>query len=113
MEQAARAAAAPVPQEVDLTGDYGVSTTYGGQAMNLTLSLVTHDDGAVGGSIYIEEAGTIPFTSVTVTGTSVKAVLTSPDGAAVSMVFTIEAGVLTGSWSSSAGDGGALHGRKM
>ena len=106
MQQAARAEV-PAPKNVDLTGDYGVSIAYGGEPLSVTLSLFTNDDGTPGGSIYAEQAGTIPFTKVLVTGTRVQAALSAPDGSAVTMDFTIEAGVLNGTWSSSNGDGSA------
>lgn len=112
MQQAAKAEA-PQPKEIDLTGDYVVSIAYGGQPIDLTLSLGKKDDGTMGGSIYVEQAGTIPFGDMTVDGKRVKASLTSPDGSAVTMDFTIEGAELTGTWSSSNGDGSAMRGRKQ
>ncbi|HVZ50001.1 MAG TPA: hypothetical protein VG916_14535, partial [Gemmatimonadaceae bacterium] len=104
---------APAAAAADLAGDYGVSIAYGGQPLEITLSLARKDDGTMAGSIYVEQAGTIPFNTVNVDGKHVTASLSSPDGANVTMDFTIDAGTLTGNWSSSAGDGSAMRGKKI
>lgn len=94
-------------------GDYGVAIAYGGQPMEFVLSMVRDEQGKVGGSIYIDQFGTIAFNSVVVEGKHVTASLGSPDGSTVSMDFTVDAGELAGSWRSSNGDGSAIRGRKL
>lgn len=103
----------PAPVEEDIGGSYGVSLSYGGQALDVTLQLGKRDDGTWGGSIYVDQAGTIPFNAVTVKGNVVQASLNSPDGSQVTMEFRIENGELTGAWRSSSGDGSQLRGRKL
>lgn len=115
MRQAAEATPPkpPAPAVEDLGGSYGVSLSYGGQPLDLTLQLGKREDGTWGGSIYVEQAGTIPFNAVTVQGNAVQASLNSPDGSQVTMEFRIEKGDLTGAWRSSNGDGSQLRGRKL
>ncbi len=101
------------PAEETIEGSYGVSLSYGGQPLDVTLQLGKREDGTWSGSIYVEQAGTIPFSAVTVQGNAVQASLNSPDGSQVSMEFKIEKGGLTGAWRSSNGDGSQLRGRKL
>lgn len=113
-----RAAEATPPKpaiatEEDLGGSYGVSLSYGGQPLDLTLQLGKRPDGTWGGSVYVEQAGTIPFRAVMVDGNAVQASLNSPDGAQVSMEFRIEKSDLSGAWTSSNGDGSPLRGRRL
>jgi hypothetical protein len=112
MQQAAQAEP-PKPRDIDPSGSYGVSLTYGGQPIDITLQLWKNEDGSLGGSVAAEGIPTIPLNSVAVSGKKVTATLTSPDGAAVSMEFTIDGVDLSGSWRSSAGDGSTMSGKKI
>lgn len=112
MQQAAQAEP-PKPRDIDPTGSYGVQLTYGGMPINLTLYLAKRDDGSWGGSITADQVPTIPLANVTLSGKTVTASLTSPDGAGVTMEFTIEGADLTGSWRGTNGDGSAMTGKKL
>lgn len=112
MRQAAEAEP-PKPKDIDPSGTYGVSLTYGGQPISITLQMWKNENGALGGSVTAEGIPAIPLNTLTVSGKKVTATLTSPDGAGVSMEFTIEGEDLSGSWRSSAGDGSAISGKKI
>jgi hypothetical protein len=107
--------AAPAKDEAksDPTGSFGISLSYGGQALGATLTVTQKDDGTYAGSLYVEQAGTIPFNTVSVSGNKVQASLSSPDGSNVGIEYTVEGDALSGSWRSSAGDGSQISGRRI
>jgi hypothetical protein len=112
MRQAA-AAEPPKPKDIDPTGNYNASLTYGGQPINVYLQLWKKEDGSgYAGSLSAEGIPTIPLSSIKVSGKTVTANLASPDGSAVTMEFAIDGNTLAGSWRSSAGDGSAISGKR-
>lgn len=90
-----------------------MSLAYGGQPLEVTLEIGKGTDGTLGGSIYADQVPAIALNSVSVTGKRVQATLTSPDGSAVTLDFTVDGADLKGSWRSSNGDGSPLSGRKL
>ena len=112
--QAAATAAAPTAaKDIDPTGNYNVSLTYGGMPLTLYLQLWKKEDGTgFTGGISAEQVPNIPLNSVAVSGKKVTATLSSPDGSAISMEFTIDGEALSGSWRSSGGDGSQMSGRR-
>jgi hypothetical protein len=114
MQQAAQAAAPePVkPKDIDPTGTYSVSLAYQGQPITVTLYLGKSETGGWTGSMSAEGIPTIPLSGVAVAGKKVTAAMMSPDGAAVSMEFTIDGVDLAGSWKS-ATDGSQMAGKKL
>ncbi len=118
MQQAAQAAQVaqpepPKPKDIDPTGSYAVSLTYGGQPVSFTLELARQADGTYTGTIYVEQTPPIPLANITVNAKRVLASLTTPDGSTATMDFTIDGADVTGSWRGSNGDGSQLSGRKI
>ena len=110
----APAAAPAAAKAFDPSGAYSVSITYGGMPLVITINLGKRADGSYGGAITVDQVpDPIPLTSVTVTANRVQATLNSPDGATVSMDFTITGADLTGAYKSSNGDGSAMAGKKL
>ena len=112
MRQAAAAEPAK-PKDIDLTGNYNVGLTYGGQALSIYLQLWKKEDGSgYTGSISAEQVPTIPLANVAVSGKKVTANLQSPDGSAITMEFTIDGDAVDGSWRSNSGDGSNITGKR-
>jgi hypothetical protein len=111
MQQAAQAEP-PKPRDIDPTGTYGVQLTYGGMPISVTLYLAKRDDGTWGGSITADQVPAMQLSNITLTGKKLSASMTSPDGAAVTMEFTIDGVDLTGSWRGANGDGSPMVGKK-
>ena len=113
MKQAAQAEP-PKPKDVDPSGMFAVSLTYGGAPLTLTLQIAKRSDGTFGGAIVVDQAPQpIPLNTVAVSGKRVQATLSSPDGSEVTMDFTIEGDDLSGTWRASSGDGSPISGRKI
>lgn len=114
MQQAAAASStAPAARDIDPSGNYNVSLTYGGNPLNIYLQMWKKTDGTgYGGSISAEGVPTISLNTVTVRGNAVNATLSSPDGSAITMDFTISGNDLTGSWKSNSGDGSQMSGKR-
>ena len=103
-----------MPKPFDPTGMYAVTLTYGGMPLAVTLQLNKRPDGTFAGAIVVDQVPEpIVFHTVTVTGTRVHAGLTSPDGSAVTLDFTITGDELTGTYQASSGDGSALNGKRI
>lgn len=111
MQQAAQAEP-PKPKDIDPTGSYHAELTYGGMPISITIYLAKRDDGSWGGSITADQVPALPLFNITVSGKKVTASMTSPDGAAVTMEFTIDGANLAGSWRASTGDGSPISGKK-
>jgi len=113
MQQAAQAEP-PKPKVVDLSGRYAVSLTYGGTPLGVVIQIGKREDGTYAGMVTADQTEQpIPLTTITVTGKRVQATLTSPDGAAVTMDFTIDGEDVTGKWAASNGDGSTMSGKKI
>jgi len=113
MKQAAQVEA-PKPKPFDPTGIYSVSLTYGGMPLVLTLQLAKRTDGSFAGAITVDQVPQpIPLNTVDVKDNAVIATLSAPDGASVTMKFTISGDDLAGSYSTSTGDGSAISGKKL
>jgi hypothetical protein len=114
MQQAATASAAPAAaRDIDPSGNFNVALSYGGQPLNIYLQMWKRTDGSgYSGSISAEGVPTIALNGVTVKGNAVTATLSAPDGAAITMDFTITGNDLSGSWKSNAGDGSQMTGKR-
>ena len=104
----------PKPKDIDPTGTYAVSLTYGGQPLTVTLQMGKRADGTYGGAISVDQVpDPIPLTTVSVSGNRVLAGLNSPDGSAVTLEFTIAGDDLSGSYRASSGDGSPISGKRI
>jgi hypothetical protein len=114
MQQAATASAAPAAvKDIDPSGNFNVALSYGGQPLNIYLQMWKRTDGSgYSGSISAEGVPTITLNAVTVKGSAVTATLSAPDGAAITMDFTISGNDLSGSWKSNTGDGSQMTGKR-
>jgi hypothetical protein len=114
MQQAAAAAAAPAAvKDIDPSGNFTVSLSYGGQPLSIYLQMWKRSEGAgYAGSISAEGIPTIALNSIVVRGSAVTATLSAPDGAAITMDFTISGNDLSGSWKSNSGDGSQMSGKR-
>lgn len=114
MQQAATAAASPAAvKDIDPSGNFTVSLTYGGQPLSIYLQMWKRTDGTgYAGSISAEGVPTIALNTLVVKGNAVTATLSSPDGSAITMDFTISGNDLSGSWKSNSGDGSQMSGKR-
>jgi hypothetical protein len=113
MRQAATAPA-PAVKDIDPSGNYNVGLTYGGQALTTYLQIWKKEDGTgYAGRITAEGVPTpLPLMNIVVAGKKVTAALNAPDGAAITMEFTIDGDDLSGSWRSNTGDGSGMQGKR-
>ena len=113
MQQAAQAEP-PKPKAIDPSGLYYVSLTYGGMPLSVALQITKRSDGAYSGAISVDQVPQpIPLNTIEVNGKRVVATLSSPDGATVTLDFTVEGVDLTGTYRASNGDGSPLSGKKQ
>ncbi len=104
----------PKPKEVDPSGAYGISFTYGGAGLNATIEFGKRADGSFGGTLTVDQMPQpIPLNTVTVTGKRVQATLSPPDGSEVTLDLVIEGDDVSGSWKASSGDGSPVFGKKI
>ena len=101
------------PRETDPTGEYAVGLTYQGQAITVTLQLAKDGSGAWTGRILPDQVPPIPLYDVRRTGDTFTASLTSPDGAAVALEFTITGDDVNGQFKSASGDGSPMTGKRI
>ena len=115
MRQAAQAAQTEPtrPRETDAAGEYAVGLTYQGQAITVTLQLAKDGSGAWTGRILADQVPPIPLYDVRRAGDTFTASLTSPDGAAVVMEFTITGDDVNGQFKAASGDGSPMTGKRI
>ncbi|MBM4194399.1 MAG: hypothetical protein FJ202_08490 [Gemmatimonadetes bacterium] len=105
--------ATPAPASAQVAGRYSVDVSYGGQALNVLMSLFKREDGTYGGSVLADQPPEIPLANLKVEGAKVTATMPTPDGVTVTMEFTVTGDELTGTWKGSNGDGSTIKGRRI
>ncbi|MBI3568601.1 MAG: hypothetical protein HY084_10440 [Gemmatimonadetes bacterium] len=104
-------APAPRVRNIDPTGMYDVNITAQGNPMAINAVIEKKADGTWGGTVTGDAIPPLPIRSVTVTGNSVKLVVTAPDGGDAFITMVVDGTDISGDWSM-AGDGSKITGKK-
>jgi len=113
---AAPAASTPAPaarggRNIDPAGMYDVNITAQGNAMAVNALIEKKPDGTWGGQVTGDAIPPLPIKSVTVSGNTVKIVVTAPDGGDAYINMIVDGNDVSGDWSMT-GDGSKITGKR-
>ena len=108
---AAAAAATPPVRNIDPVGMYDVNLTAQGNPMAVNARIEKRADGSWGGQVTGDAIPPLPIKSVTVTGNTVKLVVTEPGGSDAFITMIVVGDDVSGDWSMT-GDGSPITGKR-
>lgn len=108
---AAAAAATPRVRNIDPVGMYDVNLTAQGNPMAVNARIEKKADGSWGGQVTGDAIPPLPIKSVTVTGNTVKLIVTEPGGSDAFITMIVVGDDISGDWSMT-GDGSPITGKR-